>query len=393
MSVLHGIRVLDFGRYVAGPFCGALLADLGADVVRIEKIAGSEDRFIGPVAPSGEGALFLQCNRGKRSMTLDPMKPAGREIVQKLVATADVVIANLPRKTVAAMGLDFETLSRARPGIVAATMDAFGERGPWADRIGFDTVGQAMSGGMYLSGEPSTPMKSAVNYVDFFTAVSATAGILAALLERTRTGKGQQVSASLLGSGLTLSNAYLIEQAVIQRNRVATGNRSQISGPSDTFRTRDGWVTVHVVGRPLFERWARVVGASDLVSDPRFASDDDRGRHGALLSECMAAWCRDRATEEILTDLEAAGVPAAPVLSPEEALNHPQIREAGYLVPTPFGAMGIPAPIARAPFVLSESPQEIRAPAPALGADTDTILRELGYEPEQIVVLRRERIV
>lgn len=393
MGVLDGTRVLDFGRYIAGPFCGALLADLGADVIRIEKIAGSEDRFIGAVAPSGEGALFLQCNRGKRSMTLDPMKPAGREIVQKLIATADVVIANLPQQTVTAMGLDYETISRGRPGIVAATMNAFGERGAWANRVGFDTVGQAMSGAMYLSGDPSTPMKSAVNYVDFFTAVSATAGILAALLERTRTGKGQQVSASLLGSGLTLANAYLVEQAVIQKNRTATGNRSQISGPSDTFRTRDGWLAVHVVGQPLFERWARAVGASDIVSDPRFASDDERGRHGALLSERMAAWCRDRSTEEVLSVLEAAGVPAAPVLSPEEALNHAQIRQSGYLVPTGFGTMNTPAPIARAPFGLTGSPPEIRGPAPALGADTDTILRELGYEREQIDALRRDRVV
>lgn len=393
MGMLDGIRVLDFGRYLAGPFCGALLGDLGADVLRIEKITGSEDRFIGPVAPGGEGALFLQSNRGKRCLTLDPMKPAGREVVRRLVRTADVVIANLPQRTVLAMGLDYATLSAARPEIVLATMDAFGGQGPWASRVGFDTVGQAMSGAMYLSGDPSAPMKAAVNYVDFFTAVSATAGVLAALLERERTGRGQHVTASLLGSGLTLANASLIEQAVVRRNRVATGNRSQMSGPSDTFRTRDGWVVVHVVGQPLFERWARAVGAAELVSDPRFASDDDRGTHGALLSERMGAWCGDRSTADVLETLEAAGVPAAPVLSPEEALRHPQITGSGTLVPTPFGAMSPPAPVARAPFGLSASPLAPPREAPALGAHTDAVLGELGYLPGEIAALRRDGVV
>jgi crotonobetainyl-CoA:carnitine CoA-transferase CaiB-like acyl-CoA transferase len=390
-GVLQGIRVLDFGRYIAGPFCGALLADLGADVIRIEKIGGSEDRYLGPIAPSGEGALFLQCNRGKRGMTLDPMKPAGREIVHKLVQGADVVIANLPRQTLAAMGLDYETLARARAEIVVATLDAFGPEGPWADRIGFDSIGQAMSGAMFLSGEPSTPMKAAVPYVDFFTALSATTGILAALLERARTGKGQEVRASLLRSALTLGNGYLAEQAVLRLDRVACGNRSQLSGPSDAFRTRDGWIVVHVIGQPLFERWARAVGATQLLTDARFTSDADRGRYGAALSECMAAWCHDRSTDEVLAVLDAAGVPAAPVLSPEEALHHPQITGSGYLVPTRFGETEVP--IAVTPFGLGGSRSEVRGPAPWLGSDTDGVLRELGYAPEQIAALRQDGVI
>ncbi len=160
MGILDGIRVLDFGRYVAGPWCAALLGDLGAEVIRIEKRAGSEDRFVGPVADGGEGALFLQTNRNKKGMTLDPAKPAGREVVRRLVATADVVVANLPPQSLRSLGLDWETLSKLRPSLVLTTISAFGAGGPYEERLGFDGIGQAMSGAMYLSGHPGEPMKA-----------------------------------------------------------------------------------------------------------------------------------------------------------------------------------------------------------------------------------------
>jgi crotonobetainyl-CoA:carnitine CoA-transferase CaiB-like acyl-CoA transferase len=389
---LHGVRVLDFGRYIAGPYCGALLADMGADVIRIEKLGGSEDRFIGPVAPSGEGALFLGCNRGKRGMTLDPMKPQGRDIVQRLVRTADVVIANLPRPSLSAMGVDYDSLSAIRPEIVVVAIDAYGPRGPWADRLGFDGVGQAVSGAMYLSGEPGRPMKTIVNYVDFVTAISATTGVLAALFERSRTGRGRLVEASLLRSALALSNPYLVEQAAISSDRVASANRSQLTGPSDAFETQDGWIIVQVVGRPLFERWAKAVGATELLDDPRFSSDIDRGNHGQILSERMAAWCGTRTIEAVLAAMDAAGVPAAPVLSPRDVLEHPQIVGSGYLVPTPFTSIETPVPLAAAPFGLGEG-ASIRGPAPALGEHTDAILDSLGFSRSEIAELREGRVV
>ena len=253
-GVLDGIRVLDFGRYVAGPWCAALLGDLGADVIRVEKRAGSEDRFVGPVAEDGEGALFLQTNRNKRGLTLDPMKPAGREVVRRLVATADVVVANLPPQTLRAMGLDWETLSALRPTLILTTISAFGRGGPYAERLGFDGIGQAMSGSMYLSGHPGEPMKAYVPWVDFGTAGLAAFATLGALYARRTTGRGQHVEASLLATALSVSNGPLVEQRVRKLDRVASGNRSQIAGPSDAFRTRDGWLLAQVIGQPLFAR-------------------------------------------------------------------------------------------------------------------------------------------
>src|SRR5690606_19651344 len=196
-KVLEGIRVLDFGRYIAGPFCASLLGDLGAEVIRIEKVDGSEDRFLSPVSESGDGALFMQMGRNKLGMTLNPMKAEGREIVRRLVATADVVVANLPPDTLQAMGLDYESLKAVKPDIILTMISAFGSDGPYANRVGFDGLGQAMSGAMYMSGTPEQPVKSYAPFIDFGTASLSAAGTLAALYERQRTGRGQVVEASL----------------------------------------------------------------------------------------------------------------------------------------------------------------------------------------------------
>ena len=226
-TLLEGIRVLDFGRYIAGPFCAALLADLGADVIRVEKVAGSEDRFIVPLRRDGDGgALYLQVNRSKRGMTLDPMKPQATEIVRRLVATADVVVANLPVPSLEAMGLDYPALAAVKPEIILTTVNAFGTSGPWSDRLGFDGIGQAMSGAAYLSGHPDEPMKSYVQWVDFTAASFAAFGTLAALMQRSRSGRGQHVEASLLGSALTVANSVLMEESVLGTGRIASGNRA-----------------------------------------------------------------------------------------------------------------------------------------------------------------------
>ena len=158
-QILKGIRVLDFGRYIAGPYCGTLLGDLGADVIRIEKVDGSEDRFLSPITKDGDGALFMQLARNKKSMTLNPMKPEGREIVKRLVSTADVVVANLPPDTLEKMGLDYESLQLTRPSIILTMISAFGRGGPYSNRVGFDGLGQAMSGNMYMSGTKEQPVK------------------------------------------------------------------------------------------------------------------------------------------------------------------------------------------------------------------------------------------
>ena len=401
-ALLNGIRVLDFGRYIAGPYVGAMLAEYGADVIRIEKRGGSEDRFPAQVG-GGVGALFLQMNRNKRSMTLDPATPAGREIVAKLVAGADVVIANMPQATLLSSGLDYDTLRAIRPDIIFVTNTAFGPVGPMQRNVGFDAIGQAMSGAVYMTGQPGEPYRAAANWVDFGTALHCAFGTLAALMERQRSGKGQMVTGALLATALTVTNGALIEQAVAQPDRVPTGNRGQTSGPLDICRATDGWVLVAVTGNPLYRRWARLMGQPgpggplagdpDWLNDPRFADDDARGRHAVILSERLARWCAVRSSDDVVRSFGEAMIPCAPVLSPQQALDHPQVQALGLLQDTDYPGLPRPAPVAAVPIWMTETAAVPRQRAPLLGEHTEQILASLGYDDAAIAVLRERAVI
>lgn len=390
---LTGIRVIDFGRYIAGPYCAALLADYGADVIRIEAPGGNDDRYTVPVADDGSGAMFLQMNRGKRCLTLKPGSPQGRDIVRRLVASADVVIANLPHDALVKLGLDYDSVSAINPRIILATASAFGSRGPLARNVGFDAVGQAMSGAVHLTGTPDQPYRAQVNYVDFGTALHLAFGVMLALRERETTGKGQCVSGSLLGTALAFSNSLAIDHALNGIERQPIGNRSFSSGPTDIFRTRDGWIVTQIVGGGIFARWANLVGRPELVDDPLYASDILRGDNGAELSAIMQRWCIDRTSADAIAELGAARVPAAPVLRPGEALAQPQVAAMEIVEPVDYPGAPAPAPVIRAPIGLSASTKAAAVRAPWVGEHSDTILRELGYSDDAIAAFRADSII
>ncbi len=393
MRLLDGIRVLDFGRFIAGPYCAALLGDYGADVIRIERVEGGEDRFVPAVADSGEGGMYLQMNRNKRCLTLDLASAPGRAIVQQLVRGADVVVANLPPATLRQLGLDYATLSQINPRIVLVAATAYGPTGPLSGQNGFDSVGQAMSGAMFMSGLPDAPMRASVNYVDFHTAQACAMGALAALWARERTGRGQLVEGSLLRSALIQSNAVLIEQAVRAPNRVPQGNRGYLAAPGDVFPTRTGAVVVQSIGQAMFERWCAMIGRTDLAGDPRFASDALRGKNSAQISALMSDWCADKTADEVLSALAGAKIPAGPVLSPQQALEHPHIVASQMLQPCRFGGMAQSFPLARHPVDLSDTPAGVYRAPPELGEHTDEILAELGYDAHAITRLRQSGVV
>lgn len=395
-GVLEGIRVLDFGRYIAGPYCACMLAEHGAEVIRIEKRTASEDRVQAPIAPSGEGALFMQMNRNKLGMTLDPMKPEGQEIVRKLVATADVVVANLPPQTLEAMKLDYESLKAVKEDIILTTVTAYGRGGPYSDRVGFDGIGQAMSGAVYMTSEADgeRPFRAQVPWVDFGTALHCAFGTMAALMARKMTGRGQWVEGALLATAVTFGNALLIEQAVAKPDRVPTANRGQTSGPVDLFKCKDGvWILVQVIGDPLYKRWATLMGEDMWLTDPRFKTDILRGDNGAVISERMAQWCAERTSTEAIETLAKAAIPSGPVLKPQQTLDDPHINAMGFFQPTEYPGMAKPAPLAKVPVRMSATPGSIRRRPPTLGEHTDMILGKLGYDKAAITKLREKKII
>lgn len=391
-AVLNSIRVLDFGRYVAGPWCAQILQSMGAEVIRIERPTGGEDRTLFPIGADDIGAYFVHCNRGKRCIGLNPTKPEGREVVARLLRTADVVVANLPDDSLVNMGLDWDTVHSVNPLAVLATATTFGSTGPYAGRLGFDGIGQVMSGATYLSGHRGDPMKSFVPWVDYGTAGNLAIAVMGALMQRGHTGVGSHVEASLLGTALAVSGHVLTEQAVTAVGRRATGNRHPAAGPSDIVATRDGHVIVQVVGNPMFRRWCVAIGRPELADDPRFETDDLRGANGGTLSELVSQWCAQRTTAEVLAELADGTVPAGPLYSPQQALDDPHI--ASEFMESAFvpGVVG-PVPVVAPPFLLSDGGGLLGIESPLLGQHTDEVLRSVGYSDDDIAALRTARIV
>jgi len=393
VGVLDGVRVLDYGRFIAAPWCSALLADMGADVLRVEKREGGEDRWVQSVTAGGEGGTFLQCNRNKRSLTLDSTTPEGAEVTRRLVERSDIVIANMPLKGMRASRLDYDSLRQIKPDIILASATAYGEGGPYSDRIGFDGAGQVMSGATYRQGLPDMPIRTVVPQADFGTALTMTIGVMMALYHRLQTSEGQHVEAALLPTALMLSNAFLIERHLLGVDKPRMGNRGASVAPCDLYEVTDGWVLLQVAGQPMFKRWCRLIGREELIDDPRFVDDDSRWKHGDFLNDLMQDWCTGKTKAQALEALEAAKLPAAPMHSTQDVLEDPHIEAMGYLKSVPFPGASRDVPIIETPFRMSKTPGTIRQRAPLLGEHTDEVLAEIGYGAAEITRLREGAIV
>ena len=385
---LAGIRVIDFGRFIAGPYCAMLLADMGADVIRVDRRQGSEDRYTGPVTEEGEGGAFLSLNRNKRSLTLDTSKPESAEIIRRLVSRADVVVANLPVAVMKKMRLDYDSLRAVKPDMILARISAFGPDGPYAHRLGFDSLAQAMSGAMRLTGFEGAPVRSVVSFEDYGTALHTAFGVMVALYHRASTGQGQIVDGSLLGTSITYMQAFLAERSVTGIAREQRGNTGFYSAPADVYQTSDGWIMVQTVGGDMFARWARLVGREELIGDPRFATDILRADHREIVTGAMYAWLAGKTAAEAMAALEGARVPAGPVLDVPEVLTDPQVKARGLLEYVDYPGAPKPVPLAAPAVQLSATPARIRHRAPMLGEHTSKVLGELGYSDEEIDRLR-----
>lgn len=387
MKPLEGLRVLDLTRVLAGPFCTAMLADLGAEIIKLEPPHGDDYRAIGPFT-DGESALFQLVNRGKRSVVLDLKAPEGQALAQQIAAGCDVVVENFRPGVAARLGLGAETLRAANPRLIHAAISGFGQSGPFADLPAYDLVVQAMSGLMAATGEEGGgPLKSGEAMGDVLAGVLASWGILAALLQRERTGQGATLDVAMFDTLFALlpTSHALHLHAGLPVTR--TGNRHPLSTPFGAFRTADGEAIIAVLGPRAFDALCTLIGAPEAASDPRFATDADRTAHEPELRALIEAWTSGHATQDAIAALRVAGIPTAPILSFAEAADTPHATARGLITALPHGRLG-EVQVVGQPVRFDGAKPVAATAAPALGADTDAVLAGLGLTAAQIAGLR-----
>jgi crotonobetainyl-CoA:carnitine CoA-transferase CaiB-like acyl-CoA transferase len=391
---LDGIRVVDLSRVIAGPWCGALLSDLGADVIKVEDTGTGDESRTWPPYKDGEAAAYLLFNRNKRAMTLDLKAPEGVEVVKTLVKGADVVIENFRTGTMESFGLGYEVLSELNPKLIYCSVSAFGRTGPRKDAPGYEALMQAFSGIMSITGEPGgQPVRAGVSFLDLSTGILCALGVSAALLQRQRTGLGQRVDASLLETAVSLlafhAEGYLLTGAV----PTALGSGHPSLSPYRNFKCRDGqWIFIAAANDRFWGKLARAIELPDMAEDPRFAKNQERVKNRAELEGILERAIAQRDREPLLKILEEADVPATPVNTVDQVMNDPQTAERGIVQRVRHRKLG-EIPVVGTPLRFSRMNPGVRRAAPLRGEHTDEILAEHGYTPARIQALRDKKVV
>ena len=393
-AALEGVKVLDLTQIMAGPYCTMMLADMGADVVKVEKPSGGDDtRRMGPPFIEGESAAFLGINRNKRSIVVDLRSDDGREIVMEMARRYDILVQNFRPGSLERMGLGYEQVRELNPAMVYCTISGFGVTGPYATRGGFDLVTQGMSGLMSVTGHPdSPPTKVGVPVCDLNAGMFGAIGILTAYINRLKTGEGQHVDTSLLEGGI----AYTFWESAMY---FATGDipgpkgsAHRLTAPYQAFETSDGYVNIGAANQANWERLCAAIGRDELVSDPRFVEPRDRMDNLDELIATLEQTFSQKPSEYWLDALETAGVPAGPIYDVQQVYDDPQVRAREMIVETEHPVAGRTSNIG-IPVKLSETPGRFQRPAPTLGQHTDEVLRELGRSDKKIAALRSQGVV
>ena len=401
MGALSHIRVLDLSRVLAGPWCAQNLADLGADVIKVERPgAGDDTRHWGPPFvkdahgnDTAETAYFICINRNKRSITVDISKPEGQEIIRQLAKESDVVIENYKVGDLAKYGLDYESLKKVKSDLIYCSITGFGQNGPYSHRPGYDFIIQGMGGFMSVTGEAddfegASPQKAGVAIADIFTGMYASTAILAAIVHRDKTGQGQYIDMALLDTQIAVmanvSSAYLCSDKVPRR----WGNASPIIVPYQTFPTSDGWIIVAVGNDGQFKHFVTAGGEAHLAENPLYINNPLRVENRKSLISLLEIMTRRKTKTEWISLLEAANVPCGPINNFEEVFENEQVKARGVQIQVPHPTAGVMKLVA-SPMRLSETPVEVRMAPPTLGQHTEEILLErLNLSPQAIADLK-----
>lgn len=392
-KILEGIRVLDFGRFIACPFCGLLLASMGAEVVRVERPGGEADRFMGLMAPNGETFFMLTLGRNKKAITLDVRSPKGREIMETLVKRSDVLIDNFSPDAKKEMGLELDSLRKVNPKIIGISVSGFGQSGPYSQQRCWDPIAQAMSGSMSVTGFPgSPPTRASAPYVDMAAGLYAALGTVLCLYHRDRTGVGQEVDVALLDTAVSFVGHYLSEYLVMGEPQQPVGNHTRY-GAANLYQAKDGWIFLSLLTDGIWRRFLRAAGMNHLDDEPRFKDDMSRYRNSDILDPLVANWVAEKTVAEAMELLNREGVPCGPVKTIAEAAKDPHVLAREMLVPVEHPGLG-KIPLPGLALKLSQTPGDVNTPAPKVGAHNEEVYCQLlGYSQHELGELRAQGII
>ncbi len=390
-GAFEGLRVIDLAQVRSGPTCVKQFADFGADVIRIEPPPSASRTEM--MTGARDGADMLNLHRNKRLITLDLKSPGARPVLERLIRGADVVVENYRPDVKARLGLDYDSLARLNPRIILASISGFGQDGPYRDRPGFDQIAQGMSGMMSVTGKPGEgPMRVGAAVIDVATGLYAALGVMAALHERQRSGRGQWVQASLLQSGLGLMDFQAARYLVDREVPPQVGNDHPTGMPTSAYATADGHVNLGAGGEAMWQALCTVIDRPDLVADERFATSALRSRHRIALNEILGAIFRTQPSARWIERLNAAGVPCGPIYAMDQVFEDPQVRHGRMAAPLTHPTRG-PIEVLAPTVTLSRTPGRLERSLPATGADTDDVLAELGFDADAIARLRHDRVI
>ena len=382
---LVGMKVVELAHIMAGPVCGMMLADMGADVVKVEKPEGDDTRRFLPPDIEGESAAYMMMNRNKRGLVLDLKNDDGKAALRRMLETADVVIENYRMGTMEKLGLGYEALKQVNPGLIYCAISGFGRTGPYANRGGFDLIAQGMSGLMSITGEGPgrPPVKSGAPVSDITAGILGALGCAAAYAHKLKTGEGQIVDTSLFEAGITHTYWQSAIAFATGASPGPLGSAHPLNAPYQAFKTLDGWINLGAANQKNWERMLTVIGAEELAVDPRFATNHGRMQNLAALETIMNGHFARHTSAAWLTRLEAAGVPAGPVLDICEMHKDAQALSREMVVTTAHPVAGLVKAIGL-PIKFSATPGGVSRPAPLLGEHSREILAEAGYRAEDI---------